>query len=130
MPLQERIECSVLEEDGRLEDVHVGADVGSDGLHHGLEEGSDLRCSLWHNIKVAVVVRNTRRERALEEELTAMRSPSTSSLKSLAALTRERDLIVSSLCSKSSIMANHGSPTGVSRMAVASEGGILRSEIS
>jgi hypothetical protein len=55
-------------------------------------------------------------------------NPSTTSPKSRAALTREREFKVSSRRSKSSMAGIHGSPTSESRMREASAGGIVTSE--
>ena len=56
-----------------------------------------------------------------------MRRPSATSDKSRAALTRPRNFKASSRISNSGIASTHGSPTGVSRIRVASGGGIVRS---
>jgi hypothetical protein len=59
---------------------------------------------------------------------TTILSPSATSLRSLAAFTRERTRNVSKRCSKSPMADIHGSLTSVSRMRVASVGGIVTSD--
>lgn len=57
-----------------------------------------------------------------------MRSPSATSPRSLAALTRDRTFRISNRRSRSVIVAIQGSPTSVSKIVTASDGGIARSD--
>lgn len=75
-------------------------------------------------------IKNSFVKTLLEIILTAMRSPSTSSAKSRAALTRDRTLIDWSFCWNSSITGIQGSATGVSRIVVTSSGETLKSDSS
>ena len=58
---------------------------------------------------------------------TTIRNPSDTSPRSLAALTRDRAFVVSSLLSKSGIAVIQGSPTLESSMRVVSSGGNVMS---
>lgn len=120
MALQENEKRPVLEENRTLGNLEVRCHTCSDGLQQGQEKTSQFCRSLAHEVIILHISGD-------KTTLTTMRRPSATSAISLAAFTRTLVFKESNLTSNSGIAVIHGSPTSVSRISVAKEGGIHRS---
>lgn len=120
--LKEEVERLVFEQDRNLDDLHIGTHAGSNRLDERQKKTSYLSGCLAWSFNVRGVADNT-----YATHTTILR-PSATSVRSLAALTRFRVLNARSRRSKSSIAVNHDSPTSVSKMMVARDGGMHRSD--